>query len=187
MKFLAQFKFPISLSRPLATSGDSHDHLPQASRYLAKSHSLVSVQFVTALMSSSQRVCGLPLFLVPPPIPNIIDFSKLFSLRIICPKYNSCCFFVNTSSGLVALISSITDLLVLLAVHGIRSSLLQHHNTTLSILLLSAFLIVHNSQPFCTTWKTNAFTILHFVVIIISLYSGHTCALSSWVVAPLSL
>ena len=88
---------------------------------------------------------------------------------MICPKYDSCCFFINVSNGLVALISSITDLLVRLAVHGIRSSLLQHHNSKLSILLLSAFLIVEDSQPYSITGKTNAFTILHFVVIVISL------------------
>ena len=124
----------------------------QASRSLAEPHSLVSVQFVTALMSSSQRARGLPLFLVLPPIPNIIDFSKLWSLRMLCPKYDSCCFF---KSGFVASISSITDLFVLLAVHGIRSSLLQHHNSKLSILLLSACLIVQDSQPYSTNRKTN--------------------------------
>ena len=68
----------------------------------------MSVQFVTALMPSSQRARGLPLFLVPPPIPSIIDFSKLFSLRMICPKYDSsCCFDINASSWFVALISPI--------------------------------------------------------------------------------
>ena len=123
----------------------------QASRSLVSAHSSVSVQFVMALMSSSYRARGLPLFLAPPPIPNIIDFSKLFSLRMMCPKYDSCCFFICASSGLVGLISSITDLLVLLAVHGILRSLLQHHNSKLSILLLSAFLIVQDSQPYSTT------------------------------------
>ena len=103
----------------------------QASRSLVSAHSSVSVQFVMALMSSSHRARGLPLFLAPPPIPNIIDFSKLFSLRMMCPKYDSCCFFISASSGLLVLISSITDLLVLLAVHGILSSLLQHHNSKL--------------------------------------------------------
>ena len=106
----------------------------QASRSLVSPHSSLSVQFVMALMSSSHRARGLPLFLAPPPIPNIIDFSKLFSLRMMCPKYDSCCFFISASSGLVVLISSITDLLVLLAVHGILSSLLQHHNSKLSII-----------------------------------------------------
>ena len=84
----------------------------QASRSIPEQHRSVSVQFVTALMSSSQRARGLPLFLVPPPILSIIDFSKLFSLRMICPKYDSCCFCINASNGLVTLISSITDLLV---------------------------------------------------------------------------
>ena len=70
-------------------------------------------------------------------------------------------------SGLVAFISSITDLVFLLAVHGILSSLLQHHNSKLSILLLSAFVIVQDSQPYSTTGKTNAFTILNLVVIVI--------------------
>ena len=106
----------------------------QASRSLVSPHSSLSVQFVMALMSSSHRARGLPLFLAPPPIPNIIDFSKLFSLRMMCPQYDSCCFFISASTGLVVLISSITDLLVLLAVHGILSSLLQHHNSKLSIL-----------------------------------------------------
>ena len=126
----------------------------------------MSVHFVTTLMSSSQRARGLPLFLVPPPIPNIIDFSKLFSLRMICPKYDSCCFFISASSGLVALISSITDSLVLLAVHDIRSSLLQDNTSKLSIILLSAFLIVQDSQLYNNTGKTNAcgwiiYTIIH--------------------------
>ena len=75
----------------------------QVSRSLAEPHSSVSVQFVMALMSSSQRARCLPFFLLPPPIRNIIDFSKLFSLCMICPKYDICCFFmlpetVNSSS-----------------------------------------------------------------------------------------
>ena len=110
----------------------------QASRSLVSPHSSLSMQFVMALMSSSHRARGLPLFLAPPPIPNIIDFSKLFSLRMMCPKYDSCCFFISASSGLVVLISSITDLLVLLAVHGILGSLLQHHNSKLSMRSLDA-------------------------------------------------
>ena len=71
----------------------------QVSRSLAEPHSSASVQFVTALMSSSQRARGLPLFLEPPPIPSIIDFSKLFSLRMICPKYDNCCFFIIICTG----------------------------------------------------------------------------------------
>ena len=116
------------------------------------------------LVPSSQRARGLILCLVPPPIPNIIDFSKLFSLRMIFPKYDSWCFFSNASSGLVASISSITDLLVRLAVHCIHSSILQNHISKLPILLLSAFVIVQDSQLYSnTSGKTNAFTILNFI------------------------
>ena len=122
-----------------------------ASRSLAEPHSSVTVQFVTASVSSSHRARALPLFLVPPPIPNIIEFSKLFSLRMICPKYDSCCFFINASIGCVGFISSMTDLFVLLAVHCICSSLLQHHNSKLSIDIVSAFLILQYSQPYSTT------------------------------------
>ena len=42
-------------------------------------------------MSSSQRARGLPLFLLPPPIPNIMDFSKLFSLRFSIDMTEICC------------------------------------------------------------------------------------------------
>ena len=143
----------------------------QASRSLAEPHRSVSVHFVTALMSSSQPARGMPLFIVPPPIPNIIDFSKLFSLRMICPKCEICRFFSNASNGLVAKLSSITYLLVRLAVNGIRSSLLQHHSSKLPIILLSAFLIVHDSQPHSTTGKTNAFA-----------YSAFCCSCNRYIV-----
>ena len=66
-----------------------------AFRSLAESHSSASVQFDTALRSSSQRARFLPFSLLPPLIiRNIIDFSKLFSLRMICQKYDICCFFM---------------------------------------------------------------------------------------------
>ena len=52
----------------------------QASRSLVSPHSSVSVQFVMALMSSSHRARGLPLFLAPPPIPNFVSCD----LTIIC-------------------------------------------------------------------------------------------------------
>ena len=68
-----------------------------------------------------------------------------------------------SSSVVVALISSITDLFALLALHGIRSSLRQHHNSKLSILLLSDVRIVHDSQPYSTTGKTNYLFIYLFI------------------------
>ena len=60
----------------------------QASRSLVSPHSSVSMQFVMALMSSSHRARGLPLFLAPPPIPNIIDFGYY--------QYSNTCLIVET-------------------------------------------------------------------------------------------
>ena len=55
-------------------------------------------------------------------------------------KYHSCCLFINAFSGIVSLIYSITVLFVLLTVHGIRSSLLQHHNSKLQFFFPLLFL-----------------------------------------------
>ena len=50
------------------------------------------------------------------------------------------------------------DWLDLLAVQGTLKSLLQHHSSKASILLHSAFFIVHFSHPYMTTGKTIALT-----------------------------
>ena len=93
----------------------------QVSRSLATPHSSVSVQFVTALMSSSHRARGLPLFLVPSPILNIIDFSKLFSLRMICPKYDSWLYISGWSKDQVVgvPISSLSFIVTFVLAHTI--------------------------------------------------------------------
>ena len=100
----------------------------------------------TGLMSSSQHARRLSLFLMTPPIPNVLEFSKLFSLRMIWSIYDSCCFSINASSAFVDLISSITDLSVLVVVHGIRSTLLHHHDSKLSILLLFLSMLFDQMQ-----------------------------------------
>ena len=52
------------------------------------------------------------------------------------------------------------DWLDLLAVQGTLKGLLQHHSSKASILRLSAFLTVELSDPYMTTGKTIALTIL---------------------------
>ena len=64
----------------------------------------------------------------------------------------------QSSKELPGLISCRMDWLDLLAVQGTLKSLLQHHSSKASILLLSAFFIVQLSHPYMTTGKT---TILH--------------------------
>ena len=57
----------------------------------------------------------------------------------------------------------------LLVVQGTFKSLLQHHSSKVSILLRSAFFIVHLSYPYMTTGKTIALTRWTFVGKVMSL------------------
>ena len=57
----------------------------------------------------------------------------------------------------------------LLAVQGTLKSLLQHHNSTASILQRSAFFILQLSHPYMTTGKTIVLTRWTFVDKVISL------------------
>jgi len=69
------------------------------------------------------------------------------------------------------LISFRMDWLDLLAVKETLKSLLQHHNSTASILWCSAFFIVQLSHPYMTTGKPIALAIWTFVGKVISLLS----------------
>ena len=64
------------------------------------------------------------------------------------------------------------DWLDLLAVQGTRKSLLQHHSSKASVLLLSAFFIVQLSHPYMTIGKTIALTIRTVVGKVMSLFSN---------------
>ena len=61
------------------------------------------------------------------------------------------------------------DWLDLLAVQGTLKSLLQHHSSEASILLCSAFFIVHLSHPYLATGKTIALIRQTFVDKVMSL------------------
>ena len=59
-------------------------------------------------------------------------------------------YLYHVSSGFVELISSLTELFVLLAVHGIQRNLLQYHDSKLSIFTLTlcqCFRLVASKQP----------------------------------------
>ena len=82
----------------------------------------------------------------------------LSALHIRWSKYWSFSFNISPSNVHSGLISFRMDLLDLLAVQGTLTSLPQHHNTKVSILLCSAFFIVQLSHPYMTTGKTIALT-----------------------------
>ena len=76
--------------------------------------------------------------------PSIRVFSNESALCIRLPKCWSFSFDIIPSNEHPGLISCRMDWLDLLAVQGTLKSLLQHHSSKASILLCSAFFIVHN-------------------------------------------
>ena len=99
-----------------------------------------------------------PLLLLSYIFPRIKDFSLELALCISWPKYWNLSFSISPSSECSVLISFRTDWFDLLAVQGMLTNLLQHHNSKASILQCSAFFIVQLSHPYMTTRKIIALT-----------------------------
>ena len=119
-------------------------------------------------MPSNQLFCH-PLLLLPSIFPSIRVFSSESALCIRWPKYWSFCFSISPSNEHPGLISFRMDWLDLLAVQRTLMSLLQHHSSKASILVHSAFFMVHLSHPYMTTGKTIALTRGTFVGKVMSL------------------
>ena len=128
----------------------------QASLSITDSQSLLKLMSIESVMPSNHLILSCP-FLLPPSIfPSIRVFSKESVLRIRRPKYWS--FSISPSNEHSGLISFRIDCLDLLEVQGTLKSLLQHHNSKVSILQHSAFFIVQLSHSYMTTGKIIALT-----------------------------
>ena len=114
-------------------------------------------------MPSNHLILCRPRLLLPPIFPSIRVFSSELALHIRWPRYWSFSFNISPSNEHPGLISPKMDWLDLLAVQGTLKSLLQHHSSKESILLLSAFFIIQLSHPYMTTGKTIALTRWTFV------------------------
>ena len=114
-------------------------------------------------MPSSHLILCHPLLLLLSIFPNIRVFSNKSAFRIRWPKYWSFSFNISPSNEHPGLISFRMDWLDLLTVQGTLKSLLQHHSSKASVLLCSAFFIVHLSHPYTATGKTIALTRWTFV------------------------
>ena len=119
-------------------------------------------------MTSNHLILCCPLLLPPSIFPNIKVFSKESVLPIRWPKYWSFSFNISPSNEHPGLIFRM-DWLDLLAVQGTLKSLLQHHNSKVSILLCLAFFIVQLSHPYMTIGKTIALIKWTFVGKVMSL------------------
>ena len=114
-------------------------------------------------MPSSHLILCRPLLLLPSIFPSSKVFSNESVLCIRWPKDWSFSFSISLSNEYSGLISFRMDWLDLLAVQGTLKSLLQHHSSKASILLRSAFFIVHFLHPYMTPGKIIALTRWTFV------------------------
>ena len=106
----------------------------KASLSITNSRSLLKLISIESVMPSNQLILCHPLLLPPSIFPNVRVFSK-GSVRLIrWPKGWSCTFNISPSNEYSGLISYRMDWLGLLAGQGTLKSLLQHHNSKISIL-----------------------------------------------------
>ena len=125
---------------------------------ITNSQSLPKLMFIELVMPSNHLILCRSLLLLPSIFPNIIVFSNESAFHIRWPKYWSFSFNISPSKEHSGLTSFRMDWLDLLVVQGTLKSLLQHHNSKVSILRCSAFFTVQLSHPYMTTGKTIALT-----------------------------
>ena len=114
----------------------------QASLSVTNSWSSPKLMSIELVMPSNHLIFCWPL-LLPSIFPSIRVFSNESALCIRWPEYWSFSFNISPSNENPRLISFRIDWLDLLAIQGSLKSLLQHHSSKASILLSSAFFIVH--------------------------------------------
>ena len=141
----------------------------QASLSITKSWSLLKLMPSQLVMPSNPLVLCCPLLLLPSIFPSTRVFSNQSVLCIRQPNYWSFSFSISPSNEYLGLISFRIDWLDLFAVQGTLKSLLQHHSSKASVILLSAFFMVQLSHPYMTTGKTTALTGWTFVGKVMSL------------------
>ena len=116
----------------------------QASLSITNSRSSLKLMSIESVMPSSHLILCRPLLLLPAIRPSIRVFSIESTLHMRWPRDWSFSFSISPSNEHPGLVSFRMDWLDLLAVQGILKSLLQHHNSKASILLCSAFLMIHD-------------------------------------------
>ena len=118
----------------------------------------LSITTLELVMPSKHLILCRPLLLLPSMFPSIRIFSNELVLCISWPNYWSFSFSISPSKEYSGLISFRMDWFDFLTVQGTLKSLLQHHNSKVSILQYSAFLVAQLSHPYMVTGKTIALT-----------------------------
>ena len=114
-------------------------------------------------MTTNHLILCRPLLLLPSIFPNIRVFSNESAPQIRWPRS----FSISPSNELGWFPLGLTALISLLS--KTFKSLLQHHNSKVSILQHSTFFMVQLSHPYMTTRKTRILSIWTFVSKVMSL------------------
>ena len=150
-------------------------------------------------MPSNHLILCHPLLLLPSIFPSIRVFSNESTFRMRWPKYWSFSFSISPSNEYSGLISFRMDWLDILAVQGTLKSLLQHHSSKASMLLVLRFLYSPTLTSIHDYWKDHNLTRWTFVGKIMSLLFKmlsrlviafllrNKCLLISWLQEPSAL
>ena len=128
----------------------------QASLSFTISWSLLKFISIESVMPSSHLILCHPLLLLPSVFPSIRIFFNESALRNRWPKYWSFSLSISPSNKYSGLISFRIDWFDLLAVQGTLKSLLQQHDSKVSVPLCSAFFIVQLSHLY-DNWQNHSF------------------------------
>ena len=140
---------PVAKSCPTLCNPMTAVH--QGSLSFIISQSLLKLMSTELVMPSSHLILCCSLLLLPSIFPSIRVFSSESAVCIRWPKYWSCSFSISPSNEYSGLISFRIDRFDLLAVQGTLKSLLQPHNSRISILQCSAFFTVQLSHSYMTS------------------------------------
>ena len=116
------------------------------------------VHWVSDVIQPSHSLCPL---LLPSIFPSIRVFSNESAFPIRWPKYWSFSFSISPSNEYSGLISFRIDWFDLLAVQGTLKSLLQHHNSKISIFLVLNLLYGPALTSVYDYWKKHSFDYMH--------------------------
>ena len=119
------------------------------------SWSLLKFMSIESVMLYNHLILCLPLLFLPSVFPSIRVFSNELALCIRWPKYWSYSFSISPCHEHSELICFRIDGLDLLALQGTFKSLLQHHNSKMSV-LWSSIVMIQISHPHVTIGKTIA-------------------------------
>ena len=123
---------------------------------ITNSRSLLKLMSIELVMPPNHLILCHPLLLPPSIFPSIREFSNESVLHIRWPKFWSFSFNISPSNEYSGLIYFRIDWLDLLAVQGALKSLLQHHSSKASVLVLS-FLYSPTVISIHDHWKSHSF------------------------------